>query len=149
MIIFNPNLKRCMMFNEIPLELVSNLVSIILVGVLIYNYLKYKKQIEVIQKLDTLKSENQLTQADISYIKENEKEYKEKSEKAEALVKLVTPIFILIVGVLFIYLTPSEAMIHLNAFVVAFILVQLEKVNKKNTFTLLRELRKETKEEEK
>jgi Na+/H+ antiporter NhaD/arsenite permease-like protein len=137
------------MFNEIPLELVSNLVSIILVGVLIYNYLKYKKQIEVIQKLDTLKSENQLTQADISYIKENEKEYKEKSEKAEALVKLVTPIFILIVGVLFIYLTPSEAMIHLNAFVVAFILVQLEKVNKKNTFTLLRELRKETKEEEK
>lgn len=137
------------MFNEIPLELVSNFVSIILVGVLIYNYLKYKKQIEVIQKLDTLKSENMLTQADISYIKENEKEYKEKSEKAEALVKLVTPIFILIVGVLFIYLTPSEAMIHLNAFVVAFILVQLEKVNKKNTFTLLKELRKETKEEEK
>lgn len=137
------------MFNEIPLELVSNFVSIILVGVLIYNYLKYKKQIEVIQKLDTLKSENQLTQADISYIKENEKEYKEKSEKAEALVKLLTPIFILIVGVLFIYLTPSEAMIHLNAFVVAFILVQLEKVNKKNTFTLLKELRKETKEEEK
>lgn len=137
------------MFNEIPLELVSNFVSIILVGVLIYNYLKYKKQIEVIQKLDTLKSENMLTQADISYIKENEKEYKEKSEKAEALVKLLTPIFILIVGVLFIYLTPSEAMIHLNAFVVAFILVQLEKVNKKNTFTLLKELRKETKEEEK
>jgi Na+/H+ antiporter NhaD/arsenite permease-like protein len=136
------------MFNEIPLELVSNVVSIILVGVLIYNYLKYKKQIEVIQKLDTLKNENQLIQADIVFIKENEKEYKEKSEKAEALVKLLTPVFILIVGVLFIYLTPSEAMIHLNAFVVGFILIQLDKVNKKNAYTLLKELRKGIKEEE-
>jgi Na+/H+ antiporter NhaD/arsenite permease-like protein len=135
------------MFNEIPLELVSNVVSIILVGVLIYNYLKYKKQIEVIQKLDTLKNENQLIQADIVFIKENEKEYKEKSEKAEALVKLLTPVFILIVGVLFIYLTPSEAMIHLNAFVVGFILIQLDKVNKKNAYTLLKELRKGIKEE--
>ena len=114
------------MLNEIPLEIISNILSIILVGILIFKYLKHKKIIEVIQKLDELKSENQLTTDDISYIIENEKEYKEKSEKADALAKLLTPVFILIVGILFIYLPLSEAMIHLNVFVVAFILIQLD-----------------------
>lgn len=136
------------MLNEIPLEIISNILSIILVGILIFNYLKHKKRIEVIQKLDGLKNENQLTTDDISYIIENKKEYKEKSEKADAFAKLLTPVFILIVGVLFIYLPLSEAMIHLNVFVVTFILIQLDKINKKNTFILLKGLRKDTKKEE-
>lgn len=136
------------MLNEIPLEIISNILSIILVGILIFNYLKHKKTIEVIQKLDELKNENQLTADDISYIIKNEKEYKEKSEKADALAKLLTPVFILIVGILFIYLPLSEAMIHLNVFVVAFILIQLDKINKKNTLILLKGLRKDTKKEE-
>ena len=136
------------MLNEIPLELISNILSIILVGILIFNYLKHKKRIEVIQKLDGLKNENQLTTDDISYIIENKKEYKEKSEKADAFAKLLTPVFILIVGVLFIYLPLSEAMIHLNVFVVTFILIQLDKINKKNTFILLKGLKKDTKKEE-
>ena len=136
------------MLNEIPLEIISNILSIILVGILIFNYLKHKKRIEVIQKLDELKNENQLTIDAISYIIENKKEYKEKSEKADAFAKLLTPVFILIVGVLFIYLPLSEAMIHLNVFVVTFILIQLDKINKKNTFILLKGLKKDTKKEE-
>lgn len=136
------------MLNEIPLEIISNILSIILVGILIFNYLKHKKRIEVIQKLDELKNENQLTTDDISYIIENKKEYKEKSEKADAFAKLLTPVFILIVVVLFIYFPLSEAMIHLNVFVVTFILIQLDKINKKNTFILLKGLRKDTKKEE-
>ena len=136
------------MLNEIPLEIISNILSIILVGILIFNYLKHKKRIAVIQKLDGLKNENQLTTDDISYIIENKKEYKEKSEKADAFAKLLTPVFILIVGVLFIYLPLSEAMIHLNVFVVTFILIQLDKINKKNTFILLKGLKKDTKKEE-
>ena len=136
------------MLNEIPLEIISNILSIILVGILIFNYLKHKKRIEVIQKLDGLKNENQLTTDDISYIIENKKEYKEKSEKADAFAKLLAPVFILIVGVLFIYLPLSEAMIHLNVFVVTFILIQLDKINKKNTFILLKGLKKDTKKEE-
>ena len=51
--------------------------------------------------------------------------------------------FILIVGILFIYFPFAEAMIHLNTIVVLFILVQLNKINKKNTYTLLEELKKE------
>lgn len=132
---------------QFPIEFVSNIASIILVVVLVINYLKHKKRVEVIQQLDSLKSENQLTQQDILYIFENEKEYKEKAEKAEGFTKLLNPIFILIVGILFIYLPFSEAMIHLNVFVVAFIFVQLDKINKKNTYILLNELKKDIKKE--
>jgi predicted permease len=135
--------------DNLPIQFASNFISIILVGVLIYSFLKHKKGMDVIVKLGELKDQNLLTQDDINYISENEKEYKAKSEKADALAKLLMPIFILIVGVLFIYLPTSEAMIHLNAFVVAFILVQLNKINKKNTYTLLKDLKKSTKKEEK
>ena len=107
-----------------------------------------QKQIDVIQQLDVLKEENNLTQEDVSYISENEKEYKEKHEKAEALVKFLNPLFILFVGILFIYLPLTEAMIHLNAFVVAFILIQLNKINKKNTYTLLKDLKRSANKEE-
>ena len=134
--------------DNLPIQFASNFLSIILVGVLIYTFLKHKKRMDVITKLDELKDQNLLTQEDLSYISENEKEYKEKSEKADALAKLLMPIFILIVGVLFVYLPTSEAMIHLNAFVVAFILVQLNKINKKNTYTLLKDLKKPVKKEE-
>ena len=134
--------------DNLPIQFASNFLSIILVGVLIYTFLKHKKRMDVITKLDELKDQNLLTQEDLSYISENEKEYKEKSEKADALAKLLMPLFILIVGVLFVYLPTSEAMIHLNAFVVAFILVQLNKINKKNTYTLLKDLKKPVKKEE-
>lgn len=134
--------------DNLPIQFASNFLSIVLVGVLIYIFLKHKKRIDVITKLDELKEQNLLTQEDLSYISENEKEYKEKSEKADALAKFLMPVFILIVGVLFVYLPTSEAMIHLNAFVVAFILVQLDKINKKNTYTLLKELKKPVKKEE-
>ena len=134
--------------DNLPIQFASNFISIILVGVLIYTFLKHKKRMDVITKLDELKDQNLLTQEDLSYISENEKEYKEKSEKADALAKLLMPVFILIVGVLFVYLPTSEAMIHLNAFVVAFILVQLNKINKKNTYTLLKDLKKPVKKEE-
>ena len=134
--------------DNLPIQFASNFLSIILVGVLIYTFLKHKKRMDVITKLNELKDQNLLTQEDLSYISENEKEYKEKSEKADALAKLLMPVFILIVGVLFVYLPTSEAMIHLNAFVVAFILVQLNKINKKNTYTLLKDLKKPVKKEE-
>ena len=134
--------------DNLPIQFASNFLSIILVGVLIYTFLKHKKRMDVITKLDELKDQNLLTQEDLSYISENEKEYKKKSEKADALAKLLMPVFILIVGVLFVYLPTSEAMIHLNAFVVAFILVQLNKINKKNTYTLLKDLKKPVKKEE-
>ena len=130
------------MLNQIPTEIISNVISIILVIVLFYKFLGHKKQLAVIQKLDSLNKENSLTQDDILYIQQNEKEYKEKAEKAQNLIKFLNPIFILIVGIIFIYLPFSEALLNLNAFIVAYILIQLDKINKNNTYILLKELRK-------
>lgn len=130
------------MLNQIPTEIISNVISIILVIVLFYKFLSHKKQLAVIQKLDSLNEENSLTQDDILYIQQNEKEYKEKAQKAQNLIKFLNPIFILIVGVIFIYLPFSEALLNLNAFIVAYILIQLDKINKNNTYILLKELRK-------
>ena len=121
------------MLNQIPTEIISNVISIILVIVLFYKFLGHKKQLAVIQKLDSLNEENSLTQDDILYIQQNEKEYKEKAEKAQNLIKFLNPIFILIVGIIFIYLPFSEALLNLNAFIVAYILIQLDKINKNNT----------------
>ena len=128
------------MLNGIPLEIISNIASIILVVILVFRYLKHKKTIDIIEKFDTLKNANELTEEDLSYIKQQELEFKPKSEKADAFAKFLNP-------VLFIYLPVSDAMLHLNIIVVAFIFVQLDKINKKNTLTLLKGLRKATKEE--
>ncbi len=127
---------------QLPLEILSNLASIVLVIVLVVSYLKQKKRIEVIKKLDSLKTENSLTQEDINYINENIEEFKIKSEKAESLTKILNPIFILAVGILFLYLPVSDAMIHLNVIIVAIIYIQLDKINKRNTLSLLKELKK-------
>ena len=59
--------------DPIPLEFLSNIISIILVGILVFNYLKHKRNIEIIQKLDLLKTNNELTEQDIIYINEKEK----------------------------------------------------------------------------
>ena len=137
------------MLNDIPLEFISNILSIVLVAILIFKYLKHKKVIDVIKKLDDLKNENNLNNDDLAYITQNQNEFKVLSEKADALAKFLNPLFILVVGVLFIYLPLSDAMIHLNVIVVAFILIQLDKINKKNTLTLLKGLSEVTKKEEK
>ena len=137
------------MLNDIPLEFISNILSIVLVAILIFKYLKHKKVIDVIKKLDDLKNENNLNNDDLAYITQNQNEFKVLSEKADALAKFLNPLFILLVGVLFIYLPLSDAMIHLNVIVVAFILIQLDKIKKKNTLTLLKGLSEVTKKEEK
>lgn len=130
------------------IQFASNIASIIVVIFLVISFLKHKKRVGVIQKLDELKSNNQLTQEDISYIKTNLQEYKDKAEKAQAFVKLLNPLFIFIVGALFLLLPTSDAMIHLNVIVVSFIFVQLDKINKQNTYSLLKELNSNIKKEE-
>lgn len=130
------------------IQFASNIASIIVVIFLVISFLKHKKRVGVIQKLDELKSNNQLTQEDISYIKTNLQEYKDKAEKAQAYVKLLNPLFIFIVGALFLLLPTSDAMIHLNVIVVSFIFVQLDKINKQNTYSLLKELNSNIKKEE-
>jgi len=137
------------MLNQIPFELISNVASIILLVILGYRFLQYKKKVDIIKGLDELKKESKLTQEDIEFINQNEYEYKHKIINAEASMKLAKPIFILIAGVLILFFSFQEAMIHLNVVVVAFIFMVVDKMHKKNLYTYLYSLKKEIKAEQK
>lgn len=133
------------MSTQFPLELVSNFLSIVLLISLFYKYLQYKKNIDVIKGLDKLKDEKKIRLEDYQYIRNNEKEYKDKLEKAVGNIKIAQPVFIIIAGVLILSFEFQEAMIHLNVVVVAFIFMQVDRIHKRNLYSFLRELRKETK----
>jgi len=133
------------MSTQFPLELVSNFLSIVLLIALFYKYLQYKKNIDVIKGLDKLKDEKKIRLEDYQYIRNNEKEYKDKLEKAVGNIKIAQPVFIIIAGVLILSFEFQEAMIHLNVVVVAFIFMQVDRIHKRNLYSFLRELRKETK----
>ena len=128
--------------NQFPVELLSNAISIILLVVLLYKYIQYKKTLDQIKKLDKLKSEGKLTQVDLEYIRKNEYEFKTKFITSELNAKYSNAVFILIGGILFIMLDFNEAMIHLNVIVVAFIFMQVDKLHKKNLHGFFSELKK-------
>jgi len=131
------------MLNQIPLQLISNFASIVLIGVLFYRYLQYKKNMDVIKGLEKLKLTNNLSEEDKVFITNNENEYKLKLIKTQGLIKFAKPLFILIVGLIFISFPFAEALIHLNVIVVAFIFMQVDKIHKTNIYGLLFKLKKE------
>jgi len=131
------------MLNQIPLQLISNFVSIVLLGILLYRYFQYKKNMDVIEGLVKLKSSNELSQQDKEFIDKNENEYKMQLIKIENLIKLAKPLFILVVGLIFIFFPFQDAVIHLNVVVVAFIFMQVDKTHKTNIYKLLFDLKKE------
>ena len=127
---------------QIPLELISNFLSIIILGTLLYKYYQYKKRVEVLKGLEELKSQKKLTSDDKDFIKTNFKDYKFELQKEEARLKLLYPLFILIAGILVAFLSFQEALIHLNVVVVAYIYLHVSKIHTRNFVTLLRELNK-------
>ncbi len=128
------------MLNQIPLELISNFVSIILIFILFYKYFQYKKKIEIMKEFSSLISENKLSQEDKEFIIENEKEYKDKVLKTEASIKFSNPVFILITGLIFITFPLADAMIHLNVIVVAFLFMRIDRIHKRNLYKFLFDL---------
>ncbi|MGA1931879.1 hypothetical protein ACH5BF_04035 [Arcobacter sp. YIC-464] len=132
---------------QFPLELVSNFLSIILLLALFFKYLQYKKKIDIIKGLDKLREEKDITSEDYQFIRDNEREYKEKLEKTEANIKIAQPVFIIIAGILILSFDFQEAMIHLNVVVVAFIFMQVDKIHKRNLYAFLKELKKGTKDQ--
>ena len=130
------------MLDQIPVELISNFLSIGILLFLGYKYLIYKKNIDLTKELKAKTDTRKITQEDIEYIRKNEREFQEKLISAETSSKFSTPIFILIGGIIFISVDFSEALIHLNVLVVAIILMQVDKLHKKNLHSFFKELRK-------
>lgn len=131
------------MLNQIPLQLISNFASIVILGILFYRYLQYKKNMDVIQGLEKLHITNDLSAEDKVFITKNEDEYKLKLIKTESLIKFAKPLFILVVGIIFITFPLAEALIHLNVVVVAFIFMQVTKIHTTNIYGLLYKLKRE------
>lgn len=126
------------MFEDFPLELISNIVSFIVIGAIIYRFVKYKKRIKVIDGFYQLEKQKKLTDEDKEYIEQNIKEYTIKMQKQEGLLKLSYPLFILIIGVFLAFFEFAEAMIHINIIVVTYIYMYIIKVHYKNYINLLK-----------
>ena len=124
----------------IPLELISNFLSLLVLLVIFYRYFEYKKKMDVIEKLKTLKETGTLTSEDKEFIKTNLIEYDIEHQKIRALIKFTYPLFILIAGVLFMMFNFTEAMIHLNVVIVIFIFLQVKRIHSRNFVTLLQDI---------
>lgn len=123
-----------------PLEIISNLISIIIVVGIIYKLLQYKKKMAVIQGLRTLKENNELTSDDKKFIQTNKLYYEIQLQKDLALIKFAYPFFILIIGILMITFSTTEALIHINIVVVTFIYLYVSKIHTQNFITLLKSI---------
>lgn len=126
---------------NLPLELISNIVSFIVIIAIVARIIKYKKRVAVIDGLYELNEEKKLTQRDKDFITSNIKEYKEKYLKQEAFIKLMYPAFILVVGIFVIYFELAQALIHANIVVVTYIFLYIKKVHYKNYIDLLKNIK--------
>ncbi|RXK06674.1 hypothetical protein [Halarcobacter bivalviorum] len=127
---------------QLPLELISNLISLIILVMIFVKYYQYKKKLDVLKELNELKEKKKLTSEDKSFIKTNLKDYQVLFARDEQRIKLAYPVFILIAGVLLAFLNFKEAMIHLNVIVVAFIFMQVNKIHNRNFINFLTALDK-------
>jgi len=128
---------------QIPLELVSNFLSIVILVMLFFKYYQYKKKIDVIKGLGELKEKRKLTQDDKNFITSNFKDYRNALYRDEHRLKFVYPVFILGAGLLLAFLPFQEAMIHLNVIVVSYIFLHVNKIHTRNFVTFLQELNKD------
>ena len=111
-----------------------------IVAVIIYKLLQYKKKMAVIEGLRTLKENNELTLEDKEFIQTNKLYYEIQLQKDMALIKFAYPFFILIIGILMITFSTTEALIHTNIVVVTFIYLYVSKIHTQNFITLLKSI---------
>jgi len=128
---------------NVPLELVSSFLSIVILIGLFFRYYQYKKKLTVLKGLSDLKEQKKLTQEDKEFIKSNYEDYQYSFKIEESRIKLAYPVFILIIGLLTAFFSFKEALIHLNVVVVAYIYLQINKIHTRNFLALLKELNKD------
>ncbi len=126
---------------SLPLELISNFISIVILIALFVRYFKYKKTVEVIKGLKELKEDNNLTEQDKEFIENNYMEYSIEHNKTQALLKLIYPLFITVTAVFIFMFSFREALIHINIVVVAFIYLHVKRIHSKNIVMFLEDIK--------
>lgn len=129
------------MFENIPLQLISNILSIIVIGLIIARFISYKKKIAVIDGLFQLEEERKLSAEDKEFITTSIAEYEVLNIKQKAFNKLMYPAFILIAGIFFIFFELEEAMVHMNILVVTYIYLYIKTIHYKNFIELLKKIK--------
>lgn len=127
---------------KIPLELVSSFLSAAIIIAIFFMIFQYKQKLDVLKEFDKLKDMGDLSQEDRAVIKTNLFEYKEKLTKAEALLKLVYPIFITVVALLIFMFSLQEALIYLNVVIVTYIYLHVNRLHLRNFVKFLEDLNK-------
>jgi LEA14-like dessication related protein len=113
---------------------------LIVVAGIIYKFFQYKKKMEVIHELIALKDKNKLTADDKVFIRINKIDYEIQLQKDNALIKFAYPFFILLIGILMVTFSMTEALIHINIVVVTFIYLYVGKIHTQNFIKLLKTL---------
>ena len=126
------------MLQNFPIEIVSNIVSLLIIILIIIKFINYKKKVAIIDGLYKLEEEKRLSTEDKEFIKKNLNEYQVLHEKQIGFNKLMYPAFILVAGIFFIFFDFAEAMIHINILVVTFIYLYIKKIHYKNYIELLK-----------
>lgn len=129
------------MNGEFPLEFISNIVSLIVIGVIVMMFVKYKKRVAVIDGFAQLAKNKKLSDDDKKYIKDNINEYQNKFVKQEAFIKLMYPALVLVAGIFLFFFPFAEALIHINIIVVTFIYLYVKKIHYRNYITMLKAIK--------
>ncbi len=130
--------------NQLPLELMSNFLSIVILVILGMKYLQYKKKLDILKHLDELKKNKKLTLENKEFIKSNFETCQIELGRTIQRLKIFYPVFILVAGVLLAFLSFKEALIHLNVVVVAYIYLHVSKIHARNFVTFLDSLVKDS-----
>jgi len=125
---------------DIPLEMLTSFLSIVGLIMIFRQYLGYKKVIDVVKDLNQRKEKRVLSSDDKQYIKDNLKEYSDKLVYQSSFNKLMYPILVIIGAVFTMFVPFSQAVIHFNVLIVAFIYVTIIKMHCANIVKFLEEL---------
>lgn len=128
---------------QLPLELISIFLSVVLLITIFVKYFQYKKKLDVLKGLNELKEQKKLTLEDKDFIKSNFRDYKIAFGRASQRLKMLYPVFILSAGILFAFLSFEEALTHMNVIVVAYIFLHVNKIHNRNFVTFLDGLSKD------
>ncbi len=115
--------------SAIPLEYLTTGSSIIVVMIILYTIILYKKKIGFIQKLIEEKENKKFTEQDKKQVEETLIESQILKFRIVKLTKTLYPIFILIAGIFFAFFDFKEALTHMNIIVVVFLYIHILKTN--------------------
>jgi len=115
--------------SSIPLELFTTGSSVIVVCLILYTLITYKKKIAFIHHLIDEKEKGKYTSDDMEFIKVTYNAASHLRDKIAKLLKTLYPVFILLAGVFLAFFDFKEAFTHINIVVVTFLYLHILKIN--------------------